>query len=85
MTVVSCAFGRGPGTITPMRRFPVLILALALLALLAVPAGASAAVRHAVPSGGAASGPCDAAAACTLEHAIAGAAPGATVRLAGGR
>lgn len=67
-----------------MRRFPVLILALALLALLAVPAGASAAVRHAVPSGGAASGPCDAAAPCTLGQAIAGSSSGDTVRLAGG-
>jgi len=67
-----------------MRRLPVLILALALLALIAVPAGASAAVREAVPSGGAASGPCDAAAPCTLEQAIGGAAADDTVRLAGG-
>ena len=64
-----------------MRRLSVLILALALLA---VPAGASAAVRQAVPSGGAASGPCDAAAPCTLDQAIGGAAADDTVRLAGG-
>ncbi len=67
-----------------MRRFPVLILALALLALLAVPAGAGAAVRQAVPAGGAASGSCDAAAPCTLEQAIGGASADDTVRLAGG-
>jgi len=67
-----------------MRRFPVLILALALLALLAVPVGAGAAVRQAIPSGGAASGSCDAAAPCTLEQAIAGASADDTVRLAGG-
>ena len=67
-----------------MRRLPVLILALALLALLAVPAGAGAAVRAAVPSGGAASGACDAADPCTLEQAIGGAAANDTVRLAGG-
>ncbi len=64
-----------------MRLLPVLLLALVLLA---VPAGASAAVRHAVPAGGALSGACNAAAPCTLEQAIAGAAVDDTVRVAGG-
>lgn len=64
-----------------MRLLPVLLLALALLA---GPASAGAAVRQAVPAGGAASGSCDAAAPCTLEQAIGGAAADDTVRLAGG-
>ena len=64
-----------------MRRLPALILALVLLA---VPATAGAAVRQAVPTGGATSGPCDAAAPCTLDQAIGGAAANDTVRLAGG-
>lgn len=67
-----------------MRRISVLILAFVLLAAAAAPAGAGAATRHAVPSGGAASGACDDAAPCTLEQAIGGAFAGDTVRLAGG-
>ena len=39
-----------------------------VLVLLAVPSAARAAVREAVPSGGATSGPCDAAAPCTLRR-----------------
>ena len=64
-----------------MPRLPVLLL---LLVLLVLPSSAAAAVREAVPSGGVASGACDAGAPCTLAVAVAGAAADDTVRLASG-
>lgn len=64
-----------------MRTTPVLLL---LLVLLALPTAASAAVREAVPSGGATAGACDASAPCTLQEAVAGASADDTVRVASG-
>lgn len=64
-----------------MRTTPVLLLVLMLLVL---PSAAGADTREAVPSGGVTSGPCDAAAPCTLAHAVAGAATDDTVRVASG-
>lgn len=75
--------GVGVGHSRVMRLVPSLFVAL-LLALLAVPAGAGAAVRHAVPAGGAAGGPCEAATPCTLAQAVSGASGGDTVRVAPG-
>lgn len=63
-------------------RVPSVLLLVVLL--LTLPPVAGAAVREAVPDGGAASGPCDAAAPCTLPAAVAGAAADDTVRVASG-
>lgn len=63
-------------------RVPSVLLLVVLM--LALPSAASAAVRQAVPAGGAASGPCDAGAPCTLAEAVAGAATDDTVRVASG-
>ncbi len=59
------------------------LVAMLALAWSCVPA-AQAAVRHAVPSAGAASGACDAGAPCTLAAAFAAAADADEVRLASG-
>jgi hypothetical protein len=69
---------------TPLRAI-ILCSAVAL----ALPAAANAAVRYAVPSGGAASGTCPAATPCTLRFAVEGASGnrpshGDDVRLAAG-
>ena len=64
-----------------MRLSPVLIV---LFVLLAVPLSADAAVRHAVPGGGATTGACEAGSPCTLAEALAGAADGDTVRVGPG-
>ena len=60
------------------------VLLFLVFVLLAVPSAASAAVRQAVPQGGATSGPCDTGAPCTLQEAVAGAASDDTVRVASG-
>ena len=72
---------RNLGRSAVMRIRSVLLL---VLVLLAVPSAASAAVRQAVPDGGATTGPCDAGAPCTLQEAVAGAAADDTVRVASG-
>ncbi len=64
-----------------MRTPSVLLL---LFVLLAVPSAATAAVRQAVPAGGATSGACDAGSPCTLQEAVTGAAADDTVRVASG-
>ncbi len=63
-------------------RLGALVTALALTWTCA--SAAQAAVRHAVPSGGAAAGACDAGAPCTLAAAFAAAAEADEVRLASG-